>query len=394
MAALAGGESTLTGALYSDDTRYMAESLRRLGISVIEDEANCRFTIQGCGGQLSSSEANLFIGNSGTSVRFLTALCTLGTGNYRVDGIERMRQRPIQDLIEALNQLGANVVSETGTDCPPVSITANGMPGGRCTVRGDISSQYLTSLLMVSPYAQSDVEISVDGDLASKPYIEITLRMMEAWGVQVERDDYERFRIASGQLYRAQKYTIEPDASSASYFFAAAAVTGGRMRIDGLGSNALQGDVGFVDILEQMGCTVDRSESSIEVRGPKRLKGVDVDMNAISDTVMTLAAIAPFADGPTVIRNVANIRVKETDRLAATTTELRRLGVEVEERPDGLTIHPSAKLRPATIHTYDDHRMAMSFAITGLRAPGIQIADPRCVGKTFPGFWDALEKLR
>ena len=305
-----------------------------------------------------------------------------------------MRQRPIEDLLESLRQLGVDAKSDRKNGCPPLTIKASGIRGGKLKLRANVSSQYPTALLLVSPLAESDIEIELTGELASRPYIEMTLRMMEQWGVIVEYvEDFKRFRIPARQSYRAQEYTIEPDASSASYFLAAGAVTGGSVAVHGIGSQSLQGDAAFVDVLAQMGCEVDQTPDSTTVRGSGELRGVDVDMNGISDTVMTLAAIAPFAKSPTTIRNVAHIRHKETDRIRALASELTRLGVRVEERPDGLTIQPAEELRPAEIETYEDHRIAMSFAITGLRSPGITIKNPGCVSKTFPDFFARLDRL-
>jgi 3-phosphoshikimate 1-carboxyvinyltransferase len=396
IAALAEGESALTGALFSDDTRYMAEALDALGIAVLADEAAEQFTVHGLGGEFPATEADLFVGNSGTTMRFLTAAIALGRGRYRVDGIPRMRQRPIQPLIDALNDLGGNVTSEAGTGCPPVIVEAHGLRGGRVAVAGDTSSQYFTALQIASPYAEQGVEIEVIGDLVSKPYMLITASVMASFGVEVEVDQehWRTFRIAPGQRYQARRYQIEPDASNASYFFAAAAITGGRVRVDGLSSGSAQGDLHFVDVLTQMGARVTIVDDHVEVIGPPigELRGVDVDMNAISDTAQTLAAIAPFASGPTTIRGVEHMRHKETDRVSALATELGRLGQEVDERPDGLTIHP-APIQPASIETYDDHRMAMSFAIAALRAPGIRILDPACVAKTFPTFFERLAEV-
>jgi 3-phosphoshikimate 1-carboxyvinyltransferase len=396
IAALAKGESVLTGALFSDDTRYMVEALNALGIDVEADEAEERFRVTGGDGQFPASEADLFVGNSGTTMRFLTAAVALVHGRYRVDGIPRMRQRPIAPLIDALNGLGGNVVSEAGTGCPPVVVEANGLRGGKVAVAGDTSSQYFTGLLIAGPYAEEGIEIEVNGDLVSKPYMEITASVMAAFGVEVEldREHWRTFRIAPGQRYQGRRYQIEPDASNASYFFAAAAITGGRIRVDGLGSGSAQGDLHFVDVLERMGARVTIAEESVEVVGPPvgELRGIDVDMNAISDTAQTLAAIAPFANGPTTIRGVEHMRHKETDRVSALATELRRLGQGVAERPDGLTIHP-APVQPAAVETYDDHRMAMSFSIAALRAPGLQILDPGCVAKTFPTFFERLAKI-
>jgi 3-phosphoshikimate 1-carboxyvinyltransferase len=396
IAALAEGESVLTGALFSDDTRYMAEALNAVGIDVVADDIGEQFTVKGSGGHIPAAKANIFVGNSGTTMRFLTAALALGQGTYRVDGIPRMRQRPIKPLIDALNDLGGNVVSEEGTGCPPVVVEANGLRGGRVAVSGDTSSQYFTGLLIAGPYAEQGIEIAVVGDLVSKPYIEITASVMASFGVEVEvdREHWRRFRIAPGQRYQGRRYHIEPDASNASYFFAAAAITGGRIRVDGLGSSSAQGDLHYVDALAQMGARVAIAEDYVEVTGPPvgELRGVDVDMNAISDTAQTLAAIAPFANGPTTIRGVEHMRHKETDRVSALATELRRLGQEVEERPDGLRIEPRP-VQPAAVETYDDHRMAMSFAIAALRAPGVRILDPGCVAKTFPAFFERLAEI-
>jgi 3-phosphoshikimate 1-carboxyvinyltransferase len=396
IAALARGTSTLSGALFSDDTRYMAEALDQLGIRVESDEVNSSFTVTGGDGTFPAAAADLFIGNSGTSVRFLTAVLTLGHGEFRIDGVPRMRERPIQPLITALNDLGSLVRSEAATGCPPVLVTADGLPGGTVTVPGDRSSQYFSALLIAAPYAREGVEILVEGDLVSKPYMPMTAETMRAFGVEVELDEVEwkRFAVAPGQRYEARDYHIEPDASNASYFFAAAAVTGGRVRVDGLGTASTQGDLSFVHVLEAMGATVTIADGYTEVIGPPngRLRGVDLDLNAISDTAQTLAAIAPFAEGPTTFRGVGHARLKETDRVAALATELRKLGQEVEERPDGLTIVPRP-IAPASINTYDDHRMAMSFGVATLRAPGVRILDPGCTAKTFPDFFERLTAL-
>jgi 3-phosphoshikimate 1-carboxyvinyltransferase len=396
IAALAEGESELTGALYSDDTRYMAAALNGLGIAVESDEAGERFHVRGGGGTFPASNADLFVGNSGTAMRFLTAALPLGTGSYRIDGIPRMRKRPIAPLLDALNALGADASSEEGTGCPPVAVRASGLRGGTVVMPGDQSSQYFSALLMGAPYTWEGVTVNVAGDLVSKPYMPLTASVMAAFGVQAELDmtSWQEFRVAPGQRYQGRVYHIEPDASNASYFFAAAAVTGGRVQVNGLGTSSSQGDLKFVDVLAAMGCEVRIGADFVEVRGPGRgnLRGVDLDLNAISDTAQTLAAIAPFADGPTTIRGVAHARLKETDRVAAIATELRRLGQRVDETPDGVTIHP-APITPADIQTYDDHRMAMSFAITGLRAPGVRILDPGCVAKTFPDFFNRLEQI-
>lgn len=391
LAALAEGESVLENALFSDDTRYMSEALNQLGVQVEADEKAEKFVVHGKGGQFPVAEAELFLGNAGTAVRFLTAALSLGKGTYFVDGVPRMRERPIGDLLRALCDLGVEISSQN--DHLPLEIQANGLKGGKVNVRGDASSQFLSALLLIAPLSQNGLEISIDGPLYSQPYIELTLQMLRQWGAEATHENMSVFRVAGGQKLVPQTYVIEPDASSASYFFAAAALTGGRVRIKNLGNTSLQGDLDFVDVLEQMGCEVKKANKYVEVHGPTKLKGVDTDMNAISDTVMTLAAIAPFAEGPTQIRNVGHIRGKETDRIAAICTELARLGVKVEEKPDGLVIHPAKRLKKVAIKTYDDHRMAMSFAIAGLKAPGLEIRDPGCVAKTFPDFFERLDKL-
>ena len=393
IAALARGETLLRGALESEDTLYMAESLRRLGLDVAHDPANHTFRIAGGDGTFPAATADLFVGNSGTSMRFLVAALPLGRGTFRIDGVERMRKRPLSPLITALNALGANVESELGTGGPPVAVRANGLPGGTIRMTGDQTSQYFSALLMAAPYAESGVTIEVIGDLVSKPYMPMTTRVMADFGVVAELDEvnWSSMRVAPGQRYEGREYLIEPDASGASYFFAAAAVTGSRVTIPGLGTASTQGDLQFVRALEQMGASVEMTADQTTVTGPPdgNLHGVTIDMNAISDTAQTLAAIAPFADGPTTITGIGHARLKETDRVAALANELRKMGQEIDEFPDGLTIVP----RPVTateIETYDDHRMAMSFGVAALRAPGIAILDPACTAKTFPDFFERL----
>ena len=396
VAALANGASRLTGALDSDDTRYMAGALRQLGLPVAHDRDAATFTVRGGNGSFPEREAELFVGNSGTCMRFLVAALTIAGGAYRVDGVPRMRERPIRTLSAALNDLGADVRSEAGNDHPPVVVSGR-LAGGQVTMAGDQSSQYFSAVLMAAPYAERDVEITVAGDLVSRPYMRITQAVMESFGVQsiLDTTDWRTLSVVAGQRYRGRDYAIEPDASGASYFFAAAAVTGGRITVPGLGRHSTQGDLRFVEALRQMGADVVVGDDATTVTGPSdgRLRGVDVDFAQISDTAQTLAAIAPFAEGPTRITGVGHMRLKETDRVAAVSAELRRLGQDVNELPDGLVIHPRP-VRPATIETYDDHRMAMSFAITGLRAPGIAIANPDCVSKTFPDFFERLARAR
>lgn len=391
-AALAAGDSTLTGALDSEDTQVMIASLRELGIYVDAKDEGRTLHVRGCGGKLPKREADLFVENSGTSMRFLTALATLGNGVYRLDGIARMRERPLADLSEALEQLGAKIrLSETG--CPPVEVHASGLHGGEVKIRGDISSQFLSALMMAAPYADAAVSIEILGTLVSVPYVEMTQAVMESFGAQLEADnEHHHIAVRSDSSYQGANYHVEPDASAASYFFAAAAITGGDITVQGLHRGSLQGDVAFCECLTQMGCRVEYGENSIRVLGGK-LEGINVDMNAISDTMQTLAVVALFAEGPTCIHNVAHVRHKETDRINAVANELRKLNAEVEEFQDGLVIKPG-KPRPAQIATYNDHRMAMSFSLAGLVQPGIEILDPQCVNKTYPKYFEDLENLR
>jgi 3-phosphoshikimate 1-carboxyvinyltransferase len=393
LAALATGGSVLEGVGFGDDTRHMAAALGQLGVAVEADERAARLAIEGCGGRWPASTATLFVGNAGTAMRFLVAALCLGHGRYRIDGTARMRERPIEDLVAALRALGADVRCELPTGAPPVVVAARGLAGGAVEMSAEKSSQFLSAVLQVAPYAEHDVTVQLRGTVIAQPYIDLTLAVMRQWGVDVERDGYREFVIRGGQRYRAQRYAIEPDASSAHYFWAAAALTGGRVRVEGIGCDSLQGDVHFVRLLEQMGATVRAEGAGITVSGPGELGGIDVDLNACSDTVPTLAALAPFCRGPVRIRNVAHLRWQESDRLHAVATELARLGATVREQDDGLEIEPSC-LRGAEVHTYDDHRIAMAFALIGLKVPGVRIVDPGCTAKTFPDYFERLEGLR
>lgn len=392
-AAMADGSSRLTGALDSDDTRVMIDSLRRLGIDVRTDAASRTIEVTGCGGKIPAARADLVVGNSGTTIRFLTALVALGNGVYRLDGVPRMRQRPIGDLLEGLRQLGADVASEADNGCPPVIVRATGLRGGRAEIRGDVSSQFLSGLLLAAPYARQPVELVIAGPLVSRPYVRMTLAVMQQFGVSADDSRPDRIRVPTPQPYQAHDYAVEPDASAASYFFAAAAITGGTITVEGISEGSLQGDVAFVDCLDRMGCEVQYGDDLITVIG-RQLAGIDIDMNAISDTVQTLAAMALFADGPTTIRGVGHIRHKETDRIGNLAIELRKFGAKVDELDDGLRIEPPQTLRAATIETYGDHRMAMSLALVGLRIPGVVINDPGCTAKTYPDFFTDLASIR
>ena len=393
VAAMARGTSTLTGALFSDDTRYMTASLRKLGVKIDADEKQARFDIHGNGGDIPVSGAELYIGNSGTTSRSLTAYVSLGHGKFIIDGDEPMRHgRPIADLLDALRQIGVSARTQFENGHLPVIIEADGLVGGKTRLDVSKSSQFLTALLLIAPYAKNGMEIEVIGK-REMPYIDITRSIMAAFGVQVISEDYKFFRIEGGQQYQPRVYNIEPDASNASYFFAAAALTGGRVTVQHLNLDSAQGDLQFIHILEQMGCQTNVSNAGITVIGPRRqLKGIDVDMRTISDTALTLAAIAPFADSKVTIRNIEHTRWQETDRIHAMVTELRKLGVPVVEHQDGLEISP-ASITPAAIDTYEDHRVAMAFSLVGLKANGIRINNPECVNKTFPGYFEVLEQL-
>ena len=393
LAALADGQSRLVAPLHSEDTFYMAQALQMLGVAV-DEQPNGDFLVTGTGGELSAPAGTLFVGNSGTTVRFLTAAaCLAPTGaDVVLDGVARMRERPIRDLVGALLTLGVEAECLNGGGCPPVRVRGGGLPGGACCLRGDVSSQFLTALLQVAPYARQTVEIEIVGELISKPYIDITRSVMASFGVEMVNDGYTRLSVPAGQRYGAREFAVEADASNASYFLAAAAVTGGTVTLDNLGTDSIQGDVKFVDALEQMGCTITRGPQ-ITLTGPAKLNAIEADMEAIPDTAQTLAVVCAFADGPSHLTRLASLRVKETDRVAAVAKELPKLGVRVDEGRDDWTIYPPASnaYRGTAIDTYDDHRMAMAFAVAGLKIPGVVINNPGCVAKTFPDFWQRWE---
>ncbi len=409
LAALARGRSRLTGALLSDDSQAMLTALAQMGVKLEVDEAGETVDVQG--GALSSKSAaaspqalTLALGNAGTAMRFLTATCAAIPRFHGVlDGVARMRQRPIAQLVEPLRQLGAQIEYRGEPGYPPLEITGQRLTGGRLTMQPTLSSQYISALLQIGPLLERGLELNFDGPVTSRPYVEMTLAVMAQFGVEATVNaDFTSIVIAPQDGYRGRTYAIEPDASNASYFLAAAAVVpGSRCTIEGLGRGSLQGDVGFADVLHQMGAGLTFGRDFITVMSPaagRRLRGIDIDLNAMPDTAQTLAAIAPLCDGPTVIRNVGNLRVKETDRLAALQCELRKLGAEADIDGDDLHITPPPDnpLTPATIDTYDDHRMAMSFAVTGMAAPAgtVTINDPSCVNKTFPRFFEYLDRLR
>jgi len=397
VAALADGRSRLTGLLAADDTRHMVDCLRALEIDVAWDEEAGTAAVRGCRGHIPATGATLYCGNSGTTMRFCTALAAVGMGDYRLEGVQRMYERPIGSLVDALRRLGGRIEYLGREGYPPLAVHAAGLVGGEVGFAAPPSSQMISGLLMVAPYARLDVLLDVRGVLVSAPYVAMTLAVMSAFGVDVLSAQDEagaRYIVAASQRYRAREYAVEPDASNASYFLAAPAVAGGRVTVEGLSSNSVQGDARFVDLLEQMGCRVERGATSLAVHAPEGgLRGIDVDLNDMPDMVQTLAVVALFADGPTRVHNVANLRLKETDRLAALARELRKLGATAEESEDGLVIHPPQTLTPAAIDTYDDHRMAMSFSLAGLAADRIVINDPGCVSKTFPDFFTRWDRM-
>jgi len=389
VSSLAEGESFLINALRCEDTERTVEGLKKFGVEVHWESDGVRVLVKG--GVFKATDGKVDVGNSGTSMRFLTALAAVKMGITLLDGSKRMTKRPIGELINGLRELGVKAYSRGGNDCPPVIVESQGLKGGTARIRGEESSQFLSGLLIVAPYAQRDVTVEVTGSLASKPYVDITQDVMSAFGVEVRNQGYQSFFIKAGQRYLPREYRIEGDASSASYFFSAAAVCRGRVRVENLNTATVQGDIGFLEILERMGCWVTRGDGWIEVSG-RELHGVNVDMNEMPDLVPTLAVTAAFAQGKTMIRNIGQLRLKESDRIHALAVELSKMGIRIREGEDGLEIE-GGKARGAEIETYDDHRMAMSFAIAGLAVAGMKIKGERCVDKSFPGFWETLKKL-
>lgn len=394
LAAVAQGQTRISNLLDSDDVRHMLNALGQLdvGLALSANKTECLVT--GRSGPLTHTDAlTLFLGNAGTAMRPLCAMLCAGQGQFTLTGEPRMSERPIADLVDCLRACGAKIDYLENDGFPPLTVNASGLNGGTVHIKGNISSQFLTAMLMAAPFCKTDLEIVVDGDLVSKPYILITLDVMARFGVQVENHDYQRFVIPAGQDYVSPgDIMVEGDASSASYFLAAAAIAGGSVRVHGSGSTSVQGDARFAEVLEQMGAKVIWGDTWIEVsRGT--LKGVDVDLNHIPDAAMTIATTALFAQGPTTIRNIYNWRVKETDRLSAMSTELRKLGATVEEGEDYLSIIPPQKITSAAIDTYDDHRMAMCFSLAAFGDSPITINDPGCTAKTFPTYFDLFGKL-
>ncbi|EME32324.1 3-phosphoshikimate 1-carboxyvinyltransferase [Galdieria sulphuraria] len=398
LSALAKGTTLVENLLESEDVSYMLEALKLLGVKVEYESKEKKARIEGCGGPFPASTGELFLGNAGTAMRPLTAALCLGDGEFVLDGVKRMRERPIADLVQGLQQLGAQVTcSDTG--CPPVHIKAKGLRGGKTIVSGKMSSQFLSSLLMAAPYSKNDVVIEIQDELISVPYVSMTIELMRRFGVTVGNEDYRVFRIAGNQCYSSPgSYFVEGDASSASYFLAGGAITGGPITVEGCGSDSIQGDIRFVHVLEKMGATVSWTPHSITVsRGKgKVLEGIDEDCIDIPDAAMTLAVVALFAEGHTALRNIYSWRVKETDRLAAMSKELMKLGAAVMEGQDYIVIYPpgGGKIRKnVTVSTYNDHRMAMSLSLAACGGCPITIEDPKCTWKTFPSYFEELTRL-
>ena len=393
-AALADGESTLLGPLESEDTRYTAAALQQMGVTV--EKSREKWTVQGRGGSIVTPEKEIFLGNNGTATRFLTSVAALGRGTFRISGDERMAERPILPLMEALQGWGVDIVSINNNGCPPLLINANGLSGGRTVLPKGKSSQYLSSLLLVGPYARQPAELEVEGDILSLPYVIMTLAVMEAFDIRVEANEaLNSYRIPQGK-YVAREYAVEGDASNASYFYAAAAVTGGEVTVPNVPVPSLQGDAAFVAVLARMGCQVNKTGEGLTVSGPEELKGITIDMGDMPDVVPTLAVVASRAKGRTVIKNIAHLRIKECDRLHVMAVELAKMGARVQELDDSLVIEgisSDAPMHGAEIETYNDHRIAMSFAVAGLTVPGVKIRGEQCVAKSFPDFWERFALL-
>ena len=394
LAALAPGQTTLLNLLRSEDTQRMVEALTQLGVSLTMNDDWSRCVVSGHDGLFQApNEHKFFLGNAGTAIRPLTSILAMMQGNFIVDGDQYMRERPINHLVEALKQLGASIEYLGEENCPPLRVIGGSIRGGKVEIKGDISSQYLTSLLLALPLAPKDSEVSVIGEQVSKPYLDLTLDIMSKFGVNARHENHQYFTIPGGQSYQSPgTYLIEGDASSASYFFAAAAIAGGTVRVNGIGSNSVQGDIEFLDAIEAMGAVVSRRSDSVEVSGGA-LKGIDMDLNHIPDAAMTIAAMALFAEGTTIIRNIYNWRVKETDRMFAMATELRKLGATVEAGHDYIVIEPPEKIQSASINTYGDHRIAMCFSLASLSDAEITINNPEVTAKTFPDYFDVFASI-
>ncbi|MEE8397501.1 MAG: 3-phosphoshikimate 1-carboxyvinyltransferase [Desulfobacterales bacterium] len=388
-AALSNGTCTINNGLRSEDTLLTLKALQQMGIGI--EEKDNQLIVQGTNGVFKPSVNPIYLGNSGTSMRLLTAVAALGDGDYILTGTDRMAERPIRDLVDSLNQIGVSAGSVNRDNCPPVKVTGGTIDGGAVSLNCAISSQFLSALLLIAPHTTKGMDITITDGPVSKPYIDMTVDVMQRLGIDIDREAYRSFHVRGGQTYRADTYDVEPDASQASYFWASAAISGASIKVRGLGMDSRQGDVRLTTVFKTMGCTVAEEPDGITVTGG-RLSAVDVDMADMPDMVPTLAVVAAFAEGTTTITNVAHLKAKESNRLEAVATELSKMGIDARATDTGLTIcggHPVG----AEIETYNDHRIAMSFAITGLMTPGVVITNERCVEKSFPKFWDVFETL-
>ncbi|WP_369921445.1 3-phosphoshikimate 1-carboxyvinyltransferase [Marinomonas polaris] len=393
LATLAKGTTKITNLLDSDDIRRMLESLTKLGVNYSLEDNGTTCVLEGLAGPIQADFGDLFLGNAGTAMRPLTAALCLGKGEFHLHGEPRMHERPIGDLVDALQALGVDIAYEGEKNYPPLRIKANGLSGGEVSIKGNISSQFLTAILMSAPLAKDDLIIKVDGELVSKPYIDITLHAMKQFGVEVENQNYQAFVVKGQQTYQSPgEIMVEGDASSASYFLAAAAIAGGRIKVHGVGTDSVQGDVKFADVLAKMGAKITYGPTWIEAER-NELNGIDMDMNHIPDAAMTIATTALFAKGPTTIRNIYNWRVKETDRLYAMATELKKLGADVIEGEDFITVTPVDNLQHAAIDTYNDHRIAMCFSLVAFSDTPVTINDPGCTSKTFPTYFELFNTI-
>ena len=389
--ALADGRSVIKNALISEDTLHLIEALNLLGATI--DQEHQDLVVGGTGGKLVTPSSKLYLGNNGTGLRFLTGTISLGHGTFVLDGNSRMRQRPIQPLVDALTKMGVKALCVEGNGCPPVEIRATGLPGGKTSLNRGLSSQYVSSLLLAAPYAEKDTEIEICANIPSWPYIELTLDVMANFGVEVSVSEDRLFYVKAPKVYQPREYVIEGDLSSATYFMAAAAILGQNIRISNINPNSLQGDLRFLDILETMGCQVSKSEEGVQVTGPlSNHEDLSFDLNDVPDMVPALAVVSAFRKGKTTLKNILHLRVKESDRVAALTCELRKIGARAEEIGDQMVVQGIAS-HGAEIDCYSDHRIAMSFAIAGLAIEGVVIKDPGCVKKSFPDFWEKLESL-
>ena len=387
--ALSDGVCTISNSLRSEDTILTAGALKAMGVP-IEDDGEI-VTVNGCNGNLKPADDTIYLANSGTSMRLLTSVAAIGNGTYTLNGTPRMQERPIQDLLNGLNQIGVKAESIKGTGCPPIDITGSKIKGGKIELDCSISSQFLSSVLLIAPFTEEGIEVTLTKELVSKPYVDMTTDIMEQLGVKVERDGYEKFYVPGNQTYKAGNYAVEPDCSQASYFWGAAAITGKKIKVKNISDDSRQGDVKFAKVLEKMGCKVFYEADGIAVQGGD-LTAVEVDMSSMPDLVPTLAVIASFAKGTTVVTNVAHLKAKECDRLGCVATELIKMGVDAKATDSGLLVTGGTP-KAATIETYDDHRMAMCFAIAGLRVPGMEILDEMCVKKSFPNYWEVFATL-